>query len=236
VTRRSGWLVVVVAVIALTAVWRVLPSGSPPIYDGNCIADPYESLGASPAPTSASKVFPAASAFPTSEVFTGENPPQAQLLMQTGTFDNSTTVTISITPVPPPAVKPPNGIIQGNVYKYSALTPSGIELEPKSGITAYIILRALTSIPAPVIDQFNGTTWKPLATFNSGCGNTFEATPTQLGEFATVGPAAGHGPSPASGSGGGGIPGVAIIVGLLVVLIAAVVVLFSLDRGRRRAR
>jgi hypothetical protein len=230
VKRRGGWVVILVAVAALTAVWRVLPAGSPPIYDGNCIADPYRLLGGSPAPQAASRVFPASKAFPTSEVFTGETPPQAQILIQGGSFDNTTAVTVSITPVPPPAAKPRNGVIEGNVYKFGALTPTDTELEPKAGVT--IVLRATRSVPSPVIDRFNGTSWIPLATLNSGCGNTFELTSTQMGEFAAVGPAAASQP-PGSGS---GFPVAAIVGGLAVLLLVAVVALFSLERGRRRAR
>jgi hypothetical protein len=233
VSRRRGWVVILVAVAALAAVWRVLPVGSPPIYDGNCIADPYRSLGSSPAPEPVSKSFPASSAFPTSEVFTGETPPQAQLLMEPGTFDNSTALTITITPVPAPPAKPRNGVIEGNVYKFSVLTPSGAELEPKAGTPVTIVLRATKSVPAPVVDRFNGTSWTPLTTFNSGCGNTFELSSTQMGEFATVAPGSGT-PTPAGS--GGGIPLAAIVGGLAVLLIAAVVLLFSLDRGRGRAR
>src|SRR5580704_10715424 len=83
VRRRHGWVVVIVAVAALAAVWRVLPASSPPIYDGNCIADPYVTLGGSPAAKGATMTFPATTTpFPASEVFTGETPPQAQLLME----------------------------------------------------------------------------------------------------------------------------------------------------------
>jgi hypothetical protein len=231
VKGRRGWVVVLAAIAMLTAVWRVLPAASPPIYDGNCIADSYRLLGASPAPEPVSKVFPASTAFPTSEVFTGETPPQAQILMQGGSFDNSTALTISITPVPPPATKPRNGVIEGNVYKFAAVTPTGTELEPTAGVT--IVLRATRSLPPPVIDRFNGTSWAPLATLNSGCGNTFELSSTQLGEFAAVGPAGGR-PQPSSS--GGGIPVAAIAGGLAVLLLVAVVVLLSLESGRRRAR
>jgi hypothetical protein len=230
VKGRRGWVVILVAVAGLTAVWRLLPAGSPPIYDGNCIADPYRLLGGSPAPQPASRVFPTSKAFPTSEVFTGETPPQAQILMQGGTFDNTTAVTISITPVRPPATRPRNGVIEGNVYKFAALTPTGTELQPMLGVT--IVLRATRSVPSPVIDRYNGTSWTPLTTLNSGCGNTFELTSTQMGEFAAVGPAAVSQP-PGSG---GGFPVAAIVGGLAVLLLVAVVTLFSLERGRRRAR
>jgi len=234
VSPRCGWVVILVAVAALSAVLRVLPGGSPPIFDGNCIADPYRFLGGSPAPQPVSKVFSAGTAFPTSEVFTIESPPQAQLLMEAGSFDTSTSVTISITPVPAPSVKPPNGVIEGNVYRYAALTPAGTELEPKAALPVTIVLRATSSVPAPTVDRFDGTTWTPLQTFNSGCGNTFELTTSRLGEFAAVGPSAAGHPQPAGSR--SGIPIALIIVGLAVLLLVAVAALFTLDRGRRRAR
>jgi hypothetical protein len=235
VSARRGWAVVLVAVAGLMLVWRFLPAGSPPIYDGQCIANPYAMLGGTPAAQSASKTFPAAAAFPAAEVLTGETPPQAQILMEAGTFDNSTPVTVSVTPVPAPEVKPPNGTIQGNVYRLSALNSSGTELQPASAsLAVFVILRGLTSVPAPTIDRFNGTSWTPLATLNAGCGNTFEVTSTQLGEFATVRPGGAGGTTP-PGS-GGGIPGVAIIGGLALLLIVVVGVLFSLDRRRGAAR
>jgi hypothetical protein len=233
VTRRGGWVVIAIAVVALAGIWRVIPAGSPAIYDGNCIANPYETLGGSPGAQPASKVFPASSQFPTSEVFTGEDPPQAQLLMQPGTFDNKTAVTVSLTPVAAPAVKPPNGVIEGNVYKFSAVNAAGSELQPASGLQVTVVLRATASIPAPVIDRFNGTAWTPLPTFNSGCGNTFELTSAQLGEFAAVASGGTKPGQPASPS--GGLPIVAIVGGLVILLVIAIAVLFSLDRGRKRA-
>ncbi len=67
-TARRGWAVILVSVIALTLVWRFLPAGSPPIYDGQCIANPYETLGGTPAPAKATKTFPKAATFPPAEV------------------------------------------------------------------------------------------------------------------------------------------------------------------------
>ena len=233
-TARGGWVVILISVVALTLVWRFLPAGSPPIYDGQCIANPYLALGGSPAPQAATKTLPAAKTFPAADAFTGETPPQAQILIEAGTFDNSTPVTVSITPVPAPSVKPPNGIIEGNVYRFSAVNSSGTELEPLSpSLAVFIILRALASTPAPVIDRFNGTSWTPLSTQNAGCGNTFEVTSTQLGDFAAVKPG---GTTTTPAASGGGIPGVAIIGGLAILLIIVVAVLFSLDRRRGTAR
>jgi hypothetical protein len=233
VNARRGWIVVVLSVLVLTLVWRFLPNGSPPIYDGQCIANPYVALGSSPAPQAASKTFPAASTFPASEVLTGETPPQAQILIEPGTFNNSTAVTVSITPVVPPPAKPPNGTIEGNVYRFSARDAAGTALEPVSpSLAVFIILRGLTSFPAPTIDRFNGTSWTPLPTLNAGCGNTFEVTSAQLGDFAAVRPGGGGTAPPTSG----GVPGVAIVAGLAALLVIVVAVLFSLDRRRSAAR
>ncbi len=232
-TRRGGWLVMLIAVTALVAVWRVLPTGSPPIYDGICVADPYETLGGSPAPEPVSKTFPPESSFAASEIFTGESPPQAQLLMQAGTFDNTATLTMSITAVQPPSLTPPNGTVEGNVYRFAVLSSTGAQLQPKAQLPVYIVLRGTKSVPAPTIDRFDGTSWTPLSTVNAGCGNTFEAQSTRLGEFAAV---ARIGGAPAPSSSGGGIPAVAIIGALVVLLLLAIVLLFSLDRGRGRSR
>jgi hypothetical protein len=233
VSSRRGWVVILVSIVALTLVWRFLPTGSPPIYDGQCIANPYQTLDGNPAPQPATKTFPASKTFPPSEVLTGETPPQAQILMEAATFDNSTPVTVSVTPVPTPGVKPPNGSIEGNVYRFSAVNASGADLEPSPSLPVFIILRGLTSSPAPTIDRFNGTSWAPISTLNAGCGNTFEVTSTQLGEFAAVKPGSG---APTPQPAGGGIPTAAIVGGLALLLIIAVVVLFSLDRRRGAAR
>ena len=81
---------IVVSVIALTLVWHFLPATSPPVYDGQCIANPYQTLGGTPAPAAATKTYPKAATFPPAEVYTSETPPQAQILMEAGTFDSST--------------------------------------------------------------------------------------------------------------------------------------------------
>ena len=60
-----------------------------------------------------------------------------------------------------------------------------------ASLAVYILLRGLTSVPAPTIDRFNGTSWTPLPTYNAGCGNTFEALSAQMGEFVTEVPCAG---------------------------------------------
>ncbi len=220
-----------VAAVALTLVWRVLPAGSPPIYDGQCIADPYVTLAGNPPARGVTDTFSPAQLALAGEVVTTESPPQAQLLLEANTFISTTPLTMTITPIPDPAVKPPKGAIEGNVYRISVLTPSGTAVEPAtSAPAATIILRGIMSTPAPTIERFDGTAWTALSTFNAGCGNTFEATSTLLGDFAAVAPGTGGSQPPASG----GFPALAIIGGLLLVLIVAVIALFTLDRGRGR--
>lgn len=234
-SRRHGWVVVIVAVVALATVWRELPAASPPIYDGNCIADPYVTLTSHPAAKGATTTYPATKApFPNSEVYTGETPPQAQLLMEGGSFGNTAAVTVSVTPVPAPALKPSNGTIEGNVYKFSAVNAAGVAVAPRANVLLTIVLRGTKSVPAPIIDRFNGTAWVPLTTQNGGCGNTFIAPSKQLGEFAAVEPG-GNSPSPPAAS-GGGVVGPLVIGALGGLLVVAIIVLFSLDRSRRRSR
>jgi hypothetical protein len=225
--------VLAIAAVALTLVWRVLPAGSPPIYDGQCIADPYVTLAGNTPARGVTQTFSPAQLALAGEVVTTESPPQAQLLMEASTFISTTPLTMSITPIPDPGVKPPKGTIEGNVYRISVLTPSGTAVEPAtSAPPATIILRGMTSTPAPTIERFNGTSWTALSTFNAGCGNTFEATSTLLGDFAAVAPGSGGSQPPTSR----GFPGLAIIGVLLLMLIVAVIALFTLDRGRGRTK
>jgi hypothetical protein len=212
----------------------VLPAGAPPIYDGQCIADPYVTLASSPPAKGKTETFSPQQLQAAGDIATDESPPQALLLWEANTFNSATSLTMSVTPIAAPDVKAPKGTIQGNVYRISVLTPSGNEVEPAtSALAITIVLRGTTSTPAPTIERFNGTSWTALSTFNAGCGNTFEATSTLLGDFAAVAAGSG-GPKPSTAS--GGFPGVAIIGGLLLVLIVAVIALFTLDRGRNRTK
>ena len=142
-TARRGWAVVVVAVMALTLVWRFLPSGSPPIYDGQCIADPYVTLSSSPPAKGVDADVPGSQLLPRAGVNTTETPPQAQILVESGTFVNSTPVTISITPVPAPAVKPTERDDPGQRLQFSAVNASGPSSNPSPSLAVFVILRGL---------------------------------------------------------------------------------------------
>lgn len=183
---RAGAIVVLcVAASLLALVWRTLPSAAPPLYDGLCLADRYRILGTNPGPTSSSRLF-GAGKFPATEVFTSENPAQAQLLMPDGTFASSSQFTIRVSPAPPPGPPLPRGrAIDGNVYVMSATTSDGAAVNPLQPLT--VVLRATASSgPTRVIERLDGQRWTPLQTFPAGCGDTLEATSTRLGDFAVV--------------------------------------------------
>jgi hypothetical protein len=146
-----------------------------------------------------------------------ENPAQAQLILTAGTFlSPNAAFTVSIAPVPAPAIAPSDGRIDGNVYRITANTVSGTPLSPIEPVT--IVLRATRSDPPRTLERFDGTAWKPLQTFAEGCGDTFAATADRLGEFAMV-----MTRQPAANS--GGVPILPIIAGLAVVILAAVLTL-----------
>ncbi len=217
-------MVLCVAATLLAVVWRTLPAASPPLYDGLCLADPYRMLGSSPEPASASRHF-AAGVFRAAEVLTSENPAQAQLLMPGDAFPSSAPLTVTLSPVARPAAPlPPDRTFDSNVYSMSATTSTGATVAPLQPLT--ILMRATASIGATrVIERLDGRTWTPLQTVNAGCGNTFEAPTSQLGDFAVF--KIGTAPT-----GGGGAP-VSLIVGAAVGLVAIALVTVTILLPRR---
>jgi hypothetical protein len=225
-------VVLCVAATLLAVVWRTLPMTAPPLYDGLCLADPYRLLGSSPGPTSASRAF-AAGPFQAAEVLTSESPAQAQLLMPGGAFTSSLPLTVRLSPVARPATPLPNDrTFDSNVYSMSATTSTAATTAPYLPLT--ILLRATASTgPTRVIERLDGQTWTPLQTVNAGCGNTFEAATSRLGEFAVVK----IGTAPI---GGGGAP-VSLIIGAVVGLVTVALVTVTIllprrSRPTRRAR
>ena len=230
VNRRLGWVTLIAALAALSVIWRLLPAAAPPLYDGICLADPYRLLGSSPAPTSASMAFPASSSSSHAVVETGETPAQAQLLMGDGTFVSPTApFTVSIRPVTPAVAAPSGMAIDGNVYELSAVTATGQSLTPAPQTPMTIVLRGTaTAGPTRTIERLDGHTWTALKTFQTGCGDTFEAVSTHLGDFAVF-----KTQSTAPQQPSGGFP-VAIVVAACVVVV--VISLLGLARFSRRRR
>lgn len=237
---RTRALIVVVAAVALVGTWRLLPPATPPIYDGSCPVTPYLSLHGSPPAQGASKVVQVVSGdIPTAEVVTPEeNGPQAQMLVTQGTFvlpPGTPSVTLTITPVDPPAPLPPDGKIDGNVYRFSATTDTGKALTPTQPVS--LLLRA-TSVgkPSRVIEHYNGSRWTPLSTSTVGCADTYYVTTTQLGDYAAVMPgstAAPPSPSSPPARPSHALTWAAGIVAAVFVLLAVTIAVWRARRTRR---
>lgn len=222
--QRHGWAAIAVSAMALALLWRILPANSA-LYDGLCgPPGPYRSLGTSPPPLSASAIY-SGTDFPSAELQTGEPVAQAQVLMMAGAFLAQSPVTISISPVPPPSRSPEGKVQDGDAYKVSA-TAAGRELQPNPQGSVTIILLGTGSSGPLTIYADTGTGWRPLRTFNLGCGTTFEAVSPRLGYFALFRTAGSTGSS-------GGFP-VGAVVGILGAVVVATLGLARLASGRRR--
>lgn len=223
--RSQAWVALGSSGLALVLIWRLLPSASPPIYDGVCYADPYRYIGGSPPPTAASTSY-SGSEFPAAEVQTGEYTPQAQILMMAGTFTASSAVTVSITPVAAP-LHPPSGKVQdGNAYHIIA-TAGAAELQPASGDPATVLLRETGANSSVAMYVYSGNRWQELTTFVT-CVNTLEAVSPKLGYFALFGTAGSSRATPS-----GGFPA-GIVVGVLgALVVVATLGLARLAAGRR---
>jgi hypothetical protein len=231
--RRASLAAAGLALLALAAVRG--SGGGPPLYDGVCLPPQYLALGSNPGPSSASQTYSAADLTQSQALSTGESTPQAQLIFGSGSFTpapGASAVTVSITPVKPPATRPSGGSIDGNVYSFDAHS-GGQEVPLAAGHPATIVLAATSSGgPQLVVERFDGTRWSPVGkTFQSGCGTTYEAASPTLGLFALV--AQSGSVSPGSGSQGGGIPAVVIVIVVVVIVLALIMGAARLARRRR---
>ncbi|MHB8719551.1 MAG: hypothetical protein ACYDAC_11780 [Candidatus Dormibacteria bacterium] len=233
---RRRLVAAVAAAVALASVAMVRGGGGgPPLYDGVCLPPTYLQLGSTPGPGTASATYTAAQLQQTLVLTTPENPtPQAQMIIAAGTLvpaGGASAVTVTITPVRPPAA-PPDGTIAGNVYDVAAVS-GGQAVAPLPGHPVTIALEAPGGGgPALTIEREDAGHWTALKTFQSGCGTTYEvATPT-LGRFALVAVGASRS-SPASPpqGGGAGISALVIVLGVIAVLGA---VIAAARIGRRR--
>jgi hypothetical protein len=239
VIRRARVLAALGAGAAALVVLGVLHSlggTGPPLYDGVCLPPQYLTLGASPGPGSASATYTADQLNQTQELATGETTPQAQVIIAAGSFTvpAGATVTVALQPVPAPAVRPPDGRIAGNVYQLSARASTGQAIDLVAGHPPTVVLGAPSSGgPQLTLERFDGTAWTGLKTFQSGCGNTYEAAAPSLGMFALV--AAGGSPStPTQGTPPApGPPVVLIVIVVALVLLALLIVATRLSRRRR---
>lgn len=221
----------------LAACWTLVPGPSPPLYDGLCLVNPYQSFPAQPgkpAATDAVKTLDVSGGEPATELITGETPPQAILDLGESVLDipaGISSIRLTITPVTPPSIAPGDGRIDGNVYRIVASTDRGAPINLRSGATGEVLLRPTSENPSvsKVIERLDGDRWTRLDTAPMNCADTQSAVTRSLGDFAIVVP----GGSPPAAPEGGGAPVGLILVGALVLVLGAVIGLVRVGRARR---
>jgi hypothetical protein len=192
--RRLGWLAVLAGGALALALQLTAPVGVP-LYDGVVVAEPYRYLhptgthAGQPTSYSADQSV-VGGASPAFAAATTENPPQAQLIAQTGAFvlsPGATSVHVSITPVEAPALAPPGATIVGNVYAVSVTDQSGTDLAvaPCDGCLS-LSMRAPEGTSADTLERFAGGTWTVMDTLPVGVVSMFQSNPTGLGDIAVV--------------------------------------------------
>lgn len=199
--RRLGWLAVLAGAAFALAVQLAAPVGVP-LYDGVVVAEPYRYLhptgdqAGSPTSSSSDEAV-IGGASPAFAAATTENPPQAQLIAQTGAFTLSpgaTSMHVSITAVDAPPEPPTGGSIAGNVYEVSVTDQAGTPLAVAAcdGCLS-LSMRAPDGTGDASLQRYAGGSWIDLQTLPVGVQSMFQANPTALGDIALVSPAAGSG-------------------------------------------
>jgi len=183
-----------VAGLAVMAIAQLAaPLGSPPLYDGVVVQEPYRYLapGSGQAGSPSSFTSPVPVDGTTSPQFVGattENPPQAQLIASPGAFVIPTGVgalNVSIEPVAESAPAP-NGPIAGNVYRFTVADQAGNPLAIAPAKLPTLILRAPDGILAATIARYSGSGWQEVPTQSSGQPGIYYANVNALGDYALI--------------------------------------------------
>ena len=239
--RRTAAGVAAAGALMLVGVWLLGPQ-APPLYDGVCLPGQYMYLSPPPgspgSPSAVNKTIDVGGGQPGVQLITKEAVPQAQLLIGEGSLripQGTSTIRLAIEPVPPATVAPPDGHIDGNVYRFSATTSSGAPVEVAAGSNINVLLLSPTSALNGKIEEFRNGSWKAWPTSPSGCAGTLAALPDSFGDFAIVVPGKGGGGNATEGgASGGGVAPVVLVVGAVVVLFAVIVGLVRVARARGR--
>ena len=197
--RAAG--ITLAAGIGLILVAQVVAPVAAPLFDALTVLGPYHYLAPAPgqsgAPTAATVTEALANgASPGFNAATTELPPQAQLIAAPDAFQlapGSTTVTITIQPVAPPAHSTV-GTILGNVYHYAVTDQNGANLATKAGTLVTLVLRAPDASTEAVVAQYSGGAWNKIDSSPSGTPAFFLATTSSFGDFALVQSSGGFGP------------------------------------------
>lgn len=264
-----GWGLVAVGALLALAAQIADPIPGPPLYDGVIVVEQYlwldppegypegatgvtESIGVSGGTNDVVAVG------------TPELPPQAQLIGIEGSLRlpaGATSITVTITPIEPPGPQPPNGYIDGNVYRFVVTDQAGNPVVAALDASLSVVLRqADQTVLDATINRFDGVEWRPLETtpdlFSGVVTNVTEfgdlavvakgispyqtqvlSSPNPVATPAPTSSSAAPGAASTSPSGGDGtsVPGLAVVVpvllGACLILVIAVAVF-----GRRRGR
>jgi len=237
--RTPATRVLLAGAALLGLAWLLAPAPSPPLYDGlQGPAQPY--LYLKPPPGYHQAAAPAPASVPlkivngaTSSGYTAtpETPPQAQVLVGDGTFAppaGATTITLSITPVAPPAPLPASlDTLDGNVYRIEAVADNGAAVIQAPSHPITVVLRGPSGVAGIKLARFvEGGTWTRLTSSPVGAAPDMLAANTdQIGWFAMTAPP----PSTGGGTGGGssGFPvlAVALPAAALLLILATLLVL-----------
>jgi hypothetical protein len=191
--RPLGWGAMALGLAVLLLAQRVAPIAGQPLYDGVVVSDPYKwlsppsgllggAMGGHDTESLAAVEFAAV---------TPETPPQAQVIVDTGSLalpEGTTSVTTTLTPVVPPAVAPADGVVAGNVYAISAANQRGEPIPTRPGAAMTVLLRGPPNLSSANIELFSGGTWTALQTDSAGIPDMFTALVGAFGEFALVAP------------------------------------------------
>ena len=194
--RRRGThaLALLISGLAITVTAQVLAPISQPLFDGVVVVEPYRWLkpppGEAGSPLSvAQTVAMKDGSSPAFAVYTGESPPQAELLTRGGELATGSTtksVKVTITPIATPASSQAD--IAGNVYRLTVADESGMALALLPGQTVTLALRGPDGIAADAtIARFANGSWKMLPTAPAGVQSLFISNVNVLGDFAVFG-------------------------------------------------
>ena len=211
--RRLGWLAIAASVLVILAMQTWRPVGVP-LYDGAPVQEPYRFLHPSgdeagnPTSYSGQKAV-SSDRSPIFAAATSEQPPQAQLISQSGAFTLTTGATqlvVTITPIEPPPA-PAGATIAGNVYRFSVTDQAGTPLDVRQcpGCLS-LLMRAPEDTGEATVKRYGDGAWHDVETIHAGITGLFQSSPTGMGDFAvieTTGTPDDAGLSPAVLAGGG---------------------------------
>ena len=184
-SARRGWLVLLVAVLALGATVGFRPPHAPPLYDGIGFPDePYRWVepptgvqNTVAAPTVAAATVKVSTGSGSgllslqSRGFSAEQGPQVAFAVGEGSFrpaPGTTAIDVKATPKAPPPVLPAGGAVVSNLYVFTA-TADGKKVPLAAAASVVVNLRAdAPTDQTVVVCTWDGTRWNQQPTRQVG--------------------------------------------------------------------